>query len=214
MSSDDCGPPPEHDHHLHDGGRRPDPARHTGSELGGDGPDDGLPAKDVALALFDLRLEEIKARETARLGWRNLWLTHHWPADYQQRCVRLGSRHVCRRCAALYPLGFAIAALSAAGFAPWPASLDPWPIWLLSIPGTVAYVGEATGRFPYNPKWQVATTLIAAMAFGRALGYELVERWTSEFWGPIAVFGGIWFAATSFGGQRAATASSSSSSVL
>ena len=72
---------------------------------------------------------------------------------------------------------------------------------------------------------------MTALAFGRALGYELEHRWSGIFWGPIAVFGGIWFAATvmaqrrrrpeaaltphpSPAPQRAATASSSSSSVL
>ena len=69
-------------------------------------------------------------------------------------------------------------------------------IWVLSIPATVAYCGEALGLLRYEPRWQVATTLLAALAFGRALGYELAERWSSEFWGPIAVFGGIWFLAT------------------
>ncbi len=176
-------------------------------------------APDVALALFDYRVAQLATREKTRLGRRNMWLAHHWPDDYAQRCVRLGSRHVCRRCAALYPLGFLVALVSAMGAAPWPASLDPAAIWILSIPATAAYVGEAVGVLSYNVKVQVATTLIAAVAFGRALGYELLDRWSSEFWGPIAVFGGIWFLATVFSNsrreaQRAATRSSRSSSVL
>ncbi|MDH3682607.1 MAG: hypothetical protein OEV40_21950 [Acidimicrobiia bacterium] len=156
------------------------------------------PANDVALALFDYRLAQIGARETARIGRRDLWLAHHWPADYGERCVRIGSRHVCRRCAALYPLGFAVAFLAAAGLAPWPAALDPAAIWVLSVPATAAYVGEAVGLVRYDTRWQVGTTLLAALAFGRALGYELVDRWSSQFWGPIAVFGGIWFLASVF----------------
>ena len=185
--------------------------------------------QQAALALFDRRLAEVKAKETERIGRRNLWLSHHWPADYHQRCVYLRGRPVCRRCSALYPIGITIAFLAAAGAGPWPATIDPYPIWILSIPATAAYVGESIGLFGYNVKWQVATTLLAGIAFGRALGYELLDRWSAEFWGPIAVFGGIWFLATLYAtsfraaagekprsrrSQRAATASSSSSSVL
>ncbi len=165
------------------------------------------PEREAAVrAELDAGLARIVAREAAeaadRKARRNMWLAHHWPDHYEERCVMVGSTPVCRRCASLYPLGLLVAAASAAGFAPWPHAWDPWPIWLLSIPGTVAYVGEATGLFGYNVRWQVATTLLAAMAFGRGLGYELVERWSSQFWGPIAVFGGIWYLATIFGNAR------------
>ncbi len=156
----------------------------------------------AALAMFDAKLKSMVTQENEILGRKNMWLAHHWPADYHQRCVRLGSRHVCRRCAALYPLGFLIAVLAASGLTIWPESADPAAIWILSLPATIAYCGEAMGFFGYNPKMQVATTLIAALAFGRALGYEFVERWSPEFWGPIAVFGGIWFAATMIGVTR------------
>ncbi len=163
-----------------------------------------------ALDLLDLGLARLKAKETARIGRRNLWLAHHWPDDYAERCVMLGSQPVCRRCAALYPLGFLVAFAAAWGAAPWPPSIDPWPIWLLSLPATIAYVGEALGVFRYHVKVQVAATLIAAVAFGRGLGYELEERWSPEFWGPVAVFGGIWYAATVLGAARRQTASDQS----
>ena len=154
------------------------------------------------LRILDARLAMIGAREQARLAKKNMWLAHHWPDDYRDRCVRIGSRHVCRRCAALYPLGIAIALLSLNGLAPWPTSIDPWPIWLLSIPATIAYCAEAVGLIRYDARIQVGTTLIAAVAFGHALSYELDERWSPEFWGPIAVFGGIWFVFTVLGMQR------------
>lgn len=98
-------------------------------------------------------------------------------------------------------MGFLVAFLAAAGYPLWPASWDPAAIWILCLPATVAYVGEAIGLFGYSPRWQVATMLITATAFGRALGYELVDRWSPEFWQPVAVFGGIWFLATVFGLQ-------------
>ncbi len=153
----------------------------------------------AALEMLDARLALIGAKERERQAKRRMWLAHHWPEHYHERCVTIAGRPVCRRCAALYPLGLVVAILSLAGAAPWPESIDPWPIWLLSIPATVAYCAEAVGFIRYDPRVQVGTTLLAAVAFGRALGYELDQRWSPEFWGPIAVFGGIWFLFTMIG---------------
>ncbi len=159
---------------------------------------------DLRSQRFEDRVEHVRAIQLREIGRRNLWLAHHWPHDYRVRCVRIGGRPVCRRCAALYPLAFLVAVVSALGAAPWPPSIDPAPIWLLSIPATIAYAGEAIGLFGYSPRWQVATTLVAAMAFGRGLGYELVERWSPEFWQPLTFFGSIWFTATVVGWARRA----------
>lgn len=162
-----------------------------------------LEGNPVALAMFESKLASLAARETEALGRKHLWLAHHWPDAYDERCIKVGSRHVCRRCAALYPLGILTAVLFAVkGFTFWPTELDPAPIWILSIPATVAYCGEALGLIPYRAKVQVGTTIAAAFAFGHALGYEFQSRWSTEFWGPIAVFGGIWFFATVLGMER------------
>ena len=151
------------------------------------------------LAAFDERSENpAESHRESRRAWQHLWHAHHWPDDYDERCVIIGNRHWCRRCLALYPVGVVVAVASVVGRAPWPASADPVAIWLLSIPATIAFVGEATGLFPYRARWQTATTLTAAVAFGRALGYELVDRWHPWFWQPVAVFGGIWFLAAVF----------------
>jgi len=157
-----------------------------------------------ALSALDAGLARIADREQKAKAKKAMWLAHHWPEHYQERCAVIGGRHVCRRCSALYPLGILVAIVSAAGYAPWPESIDPWPIWLLSIPATIAYCAEAMGWLKYSPKVQVGTTLVAAVAFGRALGYEFQDRWSSEFWGPIAVFGGIWFLFTMLGARRRA----------
>ena len=160
--------------------------------------------------LFELRLAQMGRRERDYKGRRHLWLTHHWPDDYPQRCARIGSRHVCRRCSALYPMGFLVAFLAAAGYPLWPTSWDPIAIWILCLPATVAYVGEAIGLFGYSPRWQVGAMLITATAFGRGLGYELTQRWSPEFWQPVVVFGGIWFLATVFGLQTSRSGISTS----
>jgi hypothetical protein len=146
--------------------------------------------------LFQARVALMRARDAERRGRRNLWLAHHWPEDYGERCVVLRGRPVCRRCASLYPLGFLMALLALVVGPPWSPAWDPWPVWILSVPATVAYVGESLGWFRYSARWQVFTTLLAAVAFGRALGAELADPGQSIFWGPIVVFGGIWFAAT------------------
>lgn len=165
-----------------------------------------------------------------------LWLAHHHPDQYDERCMVVAGRHVCRRCAALYPLSFVVAAVSLATTAPWPPVVDLWLIWALSIPATVAYCGEALRWFGYNARLQAGTTLIAALAFGRALGYELADQGHPWFWSPLIVFGTMWFIATVLGhhhrpapstdievisdgradgtAQSAATASSRSPSVL
>lgn len=133
---------------------------------------------------------------------RLLWLSHHWPQQYDDRCVRVGRWPVCRRCSALYGVGFLIAWAMTIGVDPWPDRWDPTVIWLLCLPATVAFVGEALGWFRYSIRWQVVTTLVAGLAFGKALGYELEQRWSAEFWGPIAVFGGIWFFASLISHRR------------
>lgn len=167
---------------------------------GSDHPESPAAASSAA---FDAGVERIHRRLDEERGRQQLWHAHHWPSDYGTHCVRVGTRHWCRRCLSLYPLGLLVAVLSALGAPPWPAAADPAMIWVLCLPGTVAFVGEAVGVFTYRPRWQMAATLITAVAFGRGLGYELAERWSPEFWQPVAVFGGIWFLASAFRSQTA-----------
>ncbi len=150
----------------------------------------------LTLLKVEQRLRQIGKREEEIISRRNMWLAHHHYKDYGTRCVKVGHRHVCRRCAALYPLGIFAALAAVTGVPFWPNSWDPFMIWLLCIPATVTYCGEAVGLFRYNPKWQVGAMLITATAFGKALHYELLERWSPAFWHPLLVFGSLWFAAT------------------
>jgi len=155
-------------------------------------------------AIVARRLADDERHLADRRARRVLWLSHHWPDHYGERCVMVGGRPACRRCSALYSVGFAVALASTFGVDPWPDRLDPGLIWLLCLPATAAFVGEALGWFRYSVRWQVATTLVAGLAFGKALGHELEQRWSSEFWGPIAVFGGLWFFASLIGHRRRA----------
>jgi hypothetical protein len=152
--------------------------------------------------LFEARTAAVRARHDERLARRRLWLSHHWPAHYAERCATVRGRPVCRRCLALYPVSVAVAVLALVVGPPWPASWDPWPVWLLSLPATVAFVGEALGWFRYSVRWQVGTMVVAAVAFGRAWGAELADGGQAMFWGPITVFGGLWFFASAIGHVR------------
>ncbi|NNE97000.1 MAG: hypothetical protein HKN24_13320 [Acidimicrobiales bacterium] len=135
-----------------------------------------------------------------------MWLTHRYPVagastPYGDRCVHVGRHWVCRRCSILYPIGVVVAVLFAAGIG-WPETWDMTAIWLLCVPATVAYCGEALGLFDYNPRVQSWAMAMSAVGFGRGLGYEFTERWSGEFWWPVTVFGGLWFFATLIGHLR------------
>lgn len=107
----------------------------------------------------------------------------------------VGETHVCRRCLTLYPIAFVVLALSFAGLSPWPSALDSVMIWVLCIPATVEFVAEKLWGVLYNGRRQILVTALVALALGRGFAHELDERWSLDFWGPVAVFGTIWFLA-------------------
>lgn len=110
---------------------------------------------------------------------------------------------MCRRCLTLYPVALTVMLLSLAGIAsPWPADLDPWFIWLLCVPATVDFLAEKSDRVAYSPRRQVMVTAMVALALGRGLAHEIDARWSWHFWGPVLVFGSIWFAAALAKAQR------------
>ena len=154
---------------------------------------------------LDDRFEEIAARargrEEAYRAERGLWLSHHHPHDYE-RCAFVKGRPVCRRCLVLYPLSFSVALLTLAGGSPWPVRYDAWVIWALCIPGSIDFIGEQLGFLRYSPRRQIAVMTGVALAFGRALGLELQDRWQWLFWGPVLICGNIWFLAVVVGRYR------------
>ncbi|MGI9624769.1 MAG: hypothetical protein ACR2PK_18205 [Acidimicrobiales bacterium] len=155
------------------------------------------------------RLQALIAEQQARRSQeadaakerRRLWLSHHW-ADQYERCAIIGTQHVCRRCLTLYPLAIAVLVASLAGLQPWPATFDAWFIWLLCIPATLDFLAEKLANTPYSARRQVVVTAMVALALGRGLAYEIDNRWSWYFWGPVLVFGSIWFAAAMFQVQR------------
>lgn len=152
---------------------------------------------------FTAKLAELDARDAHDRARRAMWLAHHWPEHYD-RCAMIAGRHVCRRCLWLYPLTLAVAVAGHGGLLLWPRSFDPAAIWLVSIPGTVEFVVEQLGFVRYRAARQSLATVLVALALGRGMSYELAHRWSAEFWGPLVVFGTIWFAAAAIGHRRGA----------
>lgn len=121
-----------------------------------------------------------------------MWLAHHYPENYD-RCVRIGDRHVCRRCLALYPLAFAVMALSLWG--PWPGTIDAWLLVLLPVPSVVEFVLEHLDVIRYSATRQVLLTLPLAVALGRGFALYVEDPSSRPFWGVVIVYGGVCVAA-------------------
>jgi hypothetical protein len=162
-------------------------------------PGDAPAAADAPVAAgapdaFDAAVAAMAARREADAARRGFWLAHHW-ADQHERCSVIGGRRVCRRCLTLYPLAITVAVASLAGLTPWPERLDPWAIYAICLPGTVEFVAEQLGRLRYSARRQVAVTVLVAIGLGRGMAYEWQHRWSAEFWGPLFVYGTMWFLA-------------------
>lgn len=115
-----------------------------------------------------------------------LWLSHHWPEDYD-RCVHIGRSHVCRRCVWFYPACFTAMVLTLAGIR-WPIALDPWLFALLPVPVVVEWWGEHLRLVRYSPTRQVLLTLLAAPAVGVGLARYLDSPGDRLFWAVVAVY--------------------------
>jgi hypothetical protein len=117
-----------------------------------------------------------------------LLLAHHPPSQYD-RCIRIGRHHVCRRCAVLYPLAFAVAIASLFG-AHWPGTWDRTLLFLLPLPVTLEFVIERFGGMRYRAGRQLVLTLLAAPALGRGFARYALHPTDRLFWGMVLLFGG------------------------
>jgi hypothetical protein len=118
-----------------------------------------------------------------------LWLSHHFPEQYD-RCVRLGGRHVCRRCLVLYPLAFAVMFLSLGGVG-WPGSLDAALVVLLPLPAAAEFVTEQLGAARYSPVRQIVVTIPLAVGLGRGFAIYVEDPTSRLFWGVVLAYGGV-----------------------
>jgi len=112
-----------------------------------------------------------------------LWLSHHRP-EHHDRCVSLGGVAVCRRCAVLYPLVVAVAALVAA--------VEPQPavalaaMWLAPLPLSIEWIAEQFGILLHRPRRLVATTALASVGIGAALAWHLRTPFDPDVLAPMA----------------------------
>jgi len=118
----------------------------------------------------------------------DLLLAHHPPAQYD-RCIRVAGRHLCRRCAVLYPLAFAVMVASLAGWH-WPAAWDRTLLMLLPLPVTLELVLERFGAARYRPLRQMVLTIAAAPALGRGFARYLLHPGDRLFWEWCCCSGG------------------------
>jgi hypothetical protein len=117
-----------------------------------------------------------------------LLLSHHPPSQYD-RCLRIGRHHVCRRCAVLYPLAFAVAIASLAGLH-WPEPWDRVLLYLLPLPVTLEFIVERLGGLRYHAGRQMTATLLAAPALGRGFARYVAHPSDRLFWSMVVLFGG------------------------
>lgn len=118
-----------------------------------------------------------------------LWLSHHWPEDYD-RCARIGRSHVCRRCLWFYPACIATMVLAVAGIR-WPIGLDPWLVALLPVPVVVEWWGEHLDLVEYSAPRQVTLTLLAAPAVGVGLARYLESPGDHLFWVVVGTYAAV-----------------------
>ena len=133
-----------------------------------------------------------------------MWLSHHWPADYE-RCAVVGGRHVCRRCLVLYPLALVTGIVISIG-SWWPDQIDPWVLWLLPAPGVVEFALDNLGLISYAPRRQIVLSAAGAVAAG--VGYVRYLNHASDplVWSVLGVYTAVCLIAAVVGGRRRARA--------
>ena len=127
-----------------------------------------------------------------------MWLSHHWPPDYD-RCAVVAGLHVCRRCLVLYPLALVAGiAISLGGW--WDHAWDPWVLWLFPLPGVVEFVLDNLGVIAYRPRRQVALSSAGALAAGGGYVRYLDDLTDPLVWSVLGVYTAACLSAAVVGG--------------
>ncbi|NLV55534.1 MAG: hypothetical protein GXY13_07980 [Acidimicrobiales bacterium] len=129
-----------------------------------------------------------------------MWLSHHWPAQYE-RCAVIAGGHVCRRCLWLYPVAI-VSAMVAAWGPWWPRSWDPVLIPLLPFPAVVEFVLDNLRLVRYSPVRQVVLTAVGAVAAGAGYVRYLDRPGDPLVWGTVAIWGTVCLVAAVVGHRR------------
>ena len=116
-----------------------------------------------------------------------LWLSHHWPEEYD-RCVTVRGRRVCRRCIVLYPVSF-LSAVVLGLVVRWPERLDVWFAWLLPLPAVVEFVAEQLQLVRHSARRLVALTVPLGVGCGLLYVRYLDEQSDALVWSVVAAYG-------------------------
>ncbi|MBN1336769.1 MAG: hypothetical protein JXB39_12495 [Deltaproteobacteria bacterium] len=95
------------------------------------------------------------------------WLAHHGEEDLD-RCVRIGTWAICRRCWALWPATGLVLGLLVVLRAPEESTWDV-VIPMLLFPPVLEFVGVHVGRWTYRPARVWALSPLLALALARLL---------------------------------------------
>lgn len=128
-----------------------------------------------------------------------MWLSHHDPEHYE-RCVAFGSAHVCRRCIVLYPAMVAVAVVQVAGLIP--SGVGTAIMWLAPLGVVAEWFAEHLFSVAYSARRQVATTAVASLSFGVALGRHVVHPFERAATMPAVCFTVLCLAAWAVGARR------------
>jgi len=134
-----------------------------------------------------------------------MYLSHHWPEDYD-RCAVVGGLHVCRRCLVLYPVAFVTGVAISLG-SWWPDGIDPWVLWLFPLPGVIEFVLDNVGVIDYEPKRQMWLSGAGAIAAGVGYSRYLEDTFDSTVWAVVAVYTTICVLGVIIGHRRKGTVS-------
>jgi hypothetical protein len=127
-----------------------------------------------------------------------MWLSHHWPPDYD-RCAVVAGLHVCRRCLVLYPLALVAGiAISIGGW--WDHAWDPWVLWLFPLPGVVEFVLDNLGVIAYQRRRQVVLSAAGALAAGVGYVRYLDDLTDPLVWSVLGVYTAVCLSAAVVGG--------------
>jgi hypothetical protein len=122
-----------------------------------------------------------------RGGVTPLWLSHHWPEDYD-RCAVVAGRHVCRRCLWMYPIALVVLVAGATG-ARAPDAVEVVGYAVLCLPAAVDFVLEHLGRVLPSPRRMVAVTI--PLGVGLGLGFTRYVHAPADpwFWSITLAYG-------------------------
>jgi uncharacterized membrane protein len=111
---------------------------------------------------------------------QRMWLSHH-DDDHLERCVVVADRHVCRRCAVLYPIALVVLAVVLLA-----VDLPTWLMFALPLPAVAEFVSENMG-LRYHPNRQMFLTAIAAPALGMGFARAFDNPLDGTLWLMVAM---------------------------